>query len=152
MTTLTVAMNLSLVDTASPQVKAFIETLGSLRNAVAAVSEKLTATAGGLGGIGGGSPTAESGLGRLSATIATVVAETQQLATNTLLSGKAMMDQAVAAAKVQGALGGVGNTIRQVVAENQQLAASSLLAGDAMLKQAVAAARARAAQFTGAIG
>jgi hypothetical protein len=152
MTTMNISMMLSLIDTASPQVKAFIDTLAGLRNAVAAVSERLTATVGGITGVGSASNAAQSSLGRLGTTIAAVVTETQQLAVNTLLVGNAMLNQAVAAAKVQGELSGVGATIRQVTAETQQLAVNTLLAGDAMLKMATDSIKAEGAAVAAARG
>ena len=63
MATMNISMTLGLVDTASPQVKAFIGTLDSLLKAVAAVSERLTATVGGITGVGGASSSAASAVG-----------------------------------------------------------------------------------------
>jgi hypothetical protein len=114
-TTMNVSMTLSLLDTASPQVKAFIETIGGLGKAVTAVAERFTAAANGLTGIGGASSGAASALGQLAAalgsihaTIAVVTEETQQLAINTLLAGENMLKMATDAIKLEGSMAAAG--------------------------------------------
>ena len=108
MTTMNISMTLGLVDTASPQVKAFIGTLDSLLKAVVAVSERLTATVGGITGVSSASASAESTVGRLGATIAAVAAETRQLTIDSLLAGEAMLKQSIDAIKLEGSMAAAG--------------------------------------------
>jgi hypothetical protein len=110
-----VSMTLSLLDTASPQVKAFIETIGGLGKAVTAAAERFTAAANGLTGLGGASSAAASAveqlgaaLGSIYATIAAVGAETRQLTIDSLLAGEAMMKQSIEAIKLEGSMAAAG--------------------------------------------
>jgi hypothetical protein len=115
MATMSVQMLLSLVDTASPQVKAFIGTLTQLEGVVAGLSERLAATVGGFGGIGGATEGAAGAVGQLGAALSGLGASLAETRANTVLAGDAAMKlegamagATVAAGRLEGSLAAVG--------------------------------------------
>lgn len=123
-----VAMTLNLLDAASPGVKAFMDTIASLEKVIAGLSARFSSTETAATGLGGS-------LGGISATVAKVGAEMEQLGVNTMLAGNAMLEQAVAAAKSDAAL-------NMTAGATARLAAETTLLRDATVAQFAAATQA----------
>ncbi len=109
MATMNVQMGLSLIDTASPQVRAFIGVLTQLEGIINGLSAKLADIAGGISGIGGASNAAQSGIAGLATTMQTASLEAQQLALNAIKLEGSLAGAGASAAVAQAEIGGIGN-------------------------------------------
>jgi hypothetical protein len=151
-TPLSVQMTLTLVDSAGPGVRAFMDLLRGLEGTVNTVSTRITAMVQSMHGMDAGAASAQrlgGALGSIAGTITKVARDTDALAINSMLAGDALIKQAAAAGRSQTELAGLGGTIARAAAEYHQLGVQATLAGEAMVRQAAMGARAATLPFTG---